>query len=345
MKRLPLLLIITTLVFIAGCSDSRCYKQLIEVDSLIENDFIDSACLVINDIEKNYDIKKGKEKAYYNLMKYQLHFRNKEKNISNSIIDYSIAYYSKHEDARKLALSYYLKARMNKDKDAITYLKYAEFISQKTNDNFLKMRLLNSLADINIRYEDYETALKYSLSSIEYGKKADDLETLIWCYICASNIYSNLGKKDTYRSYAQKCLAYSNYATEQQKLYIYINMSVALEDTDTAKATEYALKSLEIAPTNNAYQILAKQARKRKDYTLSEEYLTEALKYSPSVDWEAFITHELAQTKELLGKHKEANLLEKRVIKLRDSVEYIHAQDSIKEKQVAAELEHQKKQR
>lgn len=342
MKRLPLLLIITTLVFIAGCSDSACYKRLIEVDSLTENDLIDSACLVINDIEKNYHIKEGKEKAYYNLLKYQLHFRNKEKNISNSIIDYCITYYSKHEDARKLALSYYLKARMNKDKDAITYLKYAEFISQKTNDNFLKMRLLNSLADINIRYEDYETALKYSLKSIEYGEKADDLETLIWCYICASNIYSNLGKKDTYRSYAQKCLAYSNYATEQQKLYIYMNISVALEDTDTAKSREYALKSLEIAPTNNAYQILAKQARKRKDYALSEEYLTEALKYSPSVDWEAFITHELAQTKELLGKHKEANLLEKRVIKLRDSVELIHAQDSIKEKQVAAELEHQR---
>ena len=346
MKRLPLLLIITTLVFIAGCSDSACYKRLIEVDSLTENDLIDSACLVIDNIEKTYDIKDGKEKAYYNLLKYQLQFRLKDDNINDSIINYSISFYNKNRDERKLALSYYLKGkkciRNSKYKDAIKLLTKADFIAQETDDSFLKMRILGNIATINAIYEDYKTALKYELEAIKYCNKVNDIETLVWCYINTSDIYNNLKNSDSSIYFANKCIENLDKVPLNLKTSIYINAAAALEDTDTAKATEYALKSLEIAPTNNAYQILAKQARKRKDYTLSEEYLTEALKYSPSVDWEAFITHELAQTKELLGKHKEANLLEKRVIKLRDSVEYIHAQDSIKEKQVAAELEHQK---
>ncbi|MDE6355614.1 MAG: hypothetical protein K2L56_11265, partial [Prevotella sp.] len=92
--------------------------------------------------------------------------------------------------------------------------------------------------------------------------------------------------------------------------------------------------------TNNAYQILAKIARDNKDYKLSEAYLNEALKYSPSIDWEAFILYELAQTKTLLGQHEEAARISKEVHRLRDSVEFLHAQDSIKELQMAAEINH-----
>ena len=342
MKRLPLLLIITALFFIAGCGDSRCYKQLIEVDSLTENDLIDSACTTIKNIEDKYIIEEGKEKAYYNLLKYQLQFRLKDENINDTLINYSISYYSKNKkkNKRKLALSYYLKGRMSKNKDAIEYLKNAEFIAKETKDDFLNTRILHKIASINIENEDYNTALKYGLKAISYCNKIKDKEMIVICLLNLSIIYGNLGKQDSSFFYAHKCLPFLENISTRKQASIYINMSAST--ADTAKAREYALKSLELTPTNNAYQILAKQARERKDYALSEEYLTEALKYSPSVDWEAFITHELAQTKELLGKHKEANLLEKRVIKLRDSVEYIHAQDSIKEKQVAAELEHQK---
>lgn len=160
------------------------------------------------------------------------------------------------------------------------------------------------------------------------------------CYINISDTYNNLGKSDSCIFYATRCLKYLDYAPDDQKSYIYLNAAAAIEDIDSIKAKEYAQKSLEIRKSNNAYQILAKIARDNKDYKQSEAYLNEALKYSPSIDWEAFILYELANTKTLMGEHEEAARISKEVHRLRDSVEYLHAQDSIKELQMAADLEY-----
>lgn len=333
-------------VFI-GCNDNRCYTKLEEIDSLTENDLTDSAFKVIDMVEKTYKIKEGKEQAYYNLLKYQLVFRNQYNNgnkfMDDNIIDYSISYYSKYMDAHKLALCYYLKGRvkeyMNKNKEAIRCLKKAELIAEETDDSFLKMRICSYIAVINGSNEDYNSALKYGLKAVEYGKNVNDTEVLVACLSDLSGIYGNLGKSDSSLYYATKCLDYLKGATPRQKAYIYLNVAATVEKIDTIKAREYAWKSIEITPTNNAYQILAKMARDRKDYKQSEIYLNEALKYSKSVDWEAFIVYELAQTKELMGQHEEANRLSKRVIMLRDSVEKIKAQDSIREIQIAYEVE------
>lgn len=333
------------LIFIlAGCGNSSCYDKLKEVDSLSEIELNDSAQKVLNIIEQTYKIKDGRDRAYYSLLKYQLQFRRQyyDKNLSvdNNLIDYSIAYYTKHYDSHKFALSYYLKSRMSEDKDAIIYLKKAEIASQKTSDYYLKMRIYNQLICININNEDYDTALKYGLKAIKDSCNIKNKETLLWCFINLSVTYGNLGYPDSAAIYINKCLPHVENVSNEQKMKIYINAAAILEDTDTIKAKEYALKSLEIRKSNNAYQILAKIARDNKDYKLSEAYLTEALKYSPSIDWEAFILHELSQTKTLLGKHEEAARISKEVIRLRDSVEYIQARDSIKELQMAADIEY-----
>ena len=150
MTRLYIIIILTLTFTISGCGDGACYKQLVEVDSLTENDLTDSAGKVIQAIENTYNIREGKERAYYSLLKYQLQFRqnyiNKNVHVEDSLINYSISYYSDNEDAQKLALAYYLKGRMSKNKEAIRYLKKAEFVADKTNDNFLKMRICGSIS-------------------------------------------------------------------------------------------------------------------------------------------------------------------------------------------------------
>lgn len=346
MTRLYIIIILTLTFTISGCGDSACYKQLVEVDSLTENDLTDSAGKVIQAIENTYNIREGKERAYYSLLKYQLQFRqnyiNKNVHVEDSLIKYSISYYSDNEDAQKLALAYYLKGRMSKNKEAIRYLKKAEFVADKTNDNFLKMRICGSISTINVNNENYNTALVYGLKSIEYGKKANDIETLIRYMLNLSSVYDNIDNSDSCIYYANKCISYIDKVPLAQKASIYINVAAALENTDTAKAKEYALKSLETRKSNNAYQILAYLARKRNDYTLSEKYLEEAIKYSKSIDWDAAILYELADTKKVLGKFEEANELSTKVIRLRDSVEFLKAQDSIREIQMAAELENRK---
>lgn len=346
MKRLGFLTIFTLIFALAGCGDSACYNKLKEVDSLSEYATNDSAQKVLEAIEQTYKIKNGRDKAYYSLLKYQLQFRfqyeDNSYSVDDSLINYSIAYYKEHNDNHKLALSYYLKGRvkrnLNQNKGAIKYLKKAELTVKDIDDNYLKMRIFNNIAIINIGQENYTTACEYELKAIEYGEKTDKLETLIWSYLTLAAIYENIENPDSCLFYATKCLKCIKDAPDEQKSTIYLSMAAAIENIDTIKAKEYALKSLEIEKSNNAYQILAQIARNNKDYKLSEAYLNEALKYSPSIDWEAFILYELAQTKTLMGQHEEAARISEEVHRLRDSVEYIHAQDSIKELQMAADL-------
>ncbi|MBO5186749.1 MAG: winged helix-turn-helix transcriptional regulator [Prevotella sp.] len=294
----------------------------------------------MKNIEDSYNIKEGKERAYYSLLKYHLQFRKQKPNINDSLIDYSISYFSENMDKRKLALSYYLKARISNNKDAITYLKKAEYIAEKTDDNYLKMRIYNNIAVINADNNDYPNACKYGLKAIYYGQWANDKEVLTQCFLNLSGIYSNLGQRDSCLYYANKSFSYLDKAPNDQKASIYLNAALNIETTDTAKSREYICKSIEYRPTNNAYQVLAKLARDRKDYKLSERYLNEALKYCKSADWEVFVLYELAKTKELMGEHKEASILSQRVVKLNDSIEDIRAQDSIKEIQIVADHEH-----
>ena len=349
MKRFFFYTIFSLLFILSGCGDSSCYNALKEVDSLSEKMMNDSAQKALEAIEQTYKIKEGKDRAYYSLLKYQLQFRRQYYDnkylVNDSLIDYSISYYTKHNDNYKLSLCYYLKGRTKDNqkeyKAAIKNFKKAESYIQNVDDNYLKMKLFCNIANINANNENYITACEYELKAIECGEKTNKIETLIWCNLDLAIIYDNLGKSDSCIFYANKCLKYLNEVPDDQKSYIYLNAAAAIEDIDTIKAKEYALKSLEIRKSNNAYQILAKIARDNKDYNLSEAYLNEALKYSESLDWDAFILYELAQTKEFMGEHEEAVKINKEVIRLRDSVEYLHAQDSIKELQMAADLNYQ----
>lgn len=316
---------------------------------LSENATNDSAQKALETIEQTYKIKDGKDRAYYNLLKYQLQFRfqynNRNYVVDEELIDYSIAYYKKYNDNHKLALCYYLKGRtkenISQNKESIIYLKKAELTIKDIDDDYLKMRIYNNIAIINSQQENYVIAREYEHKAIRCGKKTKKLESLIWCYLSLAGIYDNLENPDSCLFYATKCLKYLKEAPNEQKSCIYYSAAAALEDIDTIKAKEYAQKSLEIEKSNNAYQILAKIARDNKDYKLSEAYLNEALKYSPSLDWDAFILYELANTKTLMGEHEEAARISKEVHRLRDSVEYLHAQDSIKELQMAADLNYQ----
>ena len=130
MKRLFFYTIFALLFILSGCGDGACYNRLKEVDSLTEKNLVDSAQKILETIEQTYEIKDGKERAYYSLLKYQLQFRRQNQGYNHptndSLIDYSIAYYNKHIDNNKLALCYYLKGRTSENKNAIKFLKKAE---------------------------------------------------------------------------------------------------------------------------------------------------------------------------------------------------------------------------
>ena len=342
MKKLLILILSALILFITGCRNSACYTMLEMVDSLTEKDFVDSASKIIKKVEATYYITDDKERAYYELLKSQLAFRNGCKEVKDNILNYSISYYTQHDDKNKLALCYYLKGRMSTSKNAIKYLKNAEFIVEKTDNDFLKMRIYNSIACINLENEDYAMALKYGLKALSYQNSIADKEYIASCLLTVSSIYGHFDKEDSAIIYIEKCLPLTKYMKPRMKSTIYVNIAAYMETADTIKARKYAWKAIDVYPTNNAYQILASLSRKRKDYASAEVYLNEALKLCTDISWEASIIYELSQVKKEAGEYKDANDLYEKAIDLYDSINYVRAQDSIKEIQIAADHEHRR---
>lgn len=76
MRKLLSFIVFVVALLICSCNGNSCYTKLVEVDSMTENDLVDSASKVIAMIENTCKIGEGKERAYYNLLKYQLNFRH-----------------------------------------------------------------------------------------------------------------------------------------------------------------------------------------------------------------------------------------------------------------------------
>ena len=91
--------------------------MLKDIDTVIVNEYYDSALSMIRDIPSIQLT--DKEKAYYYLLKTKLLFRMGVTIATDSMIDYSIGYYTANKENSKLAESYYLKGWLNKNRKNI----------------------------------------------------------------------------------------------------------------------------------------------------------------------------------------------------------------------------------
>ena len=110
-----ILYILIAAIAAVACGSNGYKAQLVQADSLIAQDMDDSAQAIINSIDTN-DIRNRETKAYYNLLKAELLFRNGTVTPNDSIIDLCIAYYENSSDKHKLAQAYYFKGRMQHDR-------------------------------------------------------------------------------------------------------------------------------------------------------------------------------------------------------------------------------------
>ena len=107
--RKNVLIIITFLTVLAGCSRSNLSARLVEVDSLLSADLNDSAYQVIEAINED-ELKTSEDRAYYQLLKTRTYILNSKSLTNDNIIDSAITYYQQHPNPERLANSYYYKA-------------------------------------------------------------------------------------------------------------------------------------------------------------------------------------------------------------------------------------------
>ena len=95
----------------AGCTQGTFEARLAQIDSLLERKLYDSARAELSRIAPR-DLKSEEDIAHYNLQKTNLCFRNGEVLPNDSMIDISIKHYRQNGDKQKLALSLYIKGRL-----------------------------------------------------------------------------------------------------------------------------------------------------------------------------------------------------------------------------------------
>ena len=99
----------------SSCKHDSASPQLTHVQKLLDKQLPDSAMKVLMQIQSTIP-SNGENKAFYNLLYtrtlYQLH----EKEVQDSIIDYSISYYEHIKDDVLLGMAYYYKGMFKLEK-------------------------------------------------------------------------------------------------------------------------------------------------------------------------------------------------------------------------------------
>lgn len=248
-------LITIILFFCLSCALLSCREnysdvtnKLIIADTLLSNEQIDAAETVISSIESKQ--KTDYENAYYALIKTRIVY-SQYKEIENcSLIDIAVNYFKKNGDDYKLADSYFYKADILYDledyENAIFFMKEAEYLAKKLNDNFLLHKVYMKLFYYNMEARENKTALFFAKKENEYAKLINSDKYLAYSFLSIATVYRDLGNKDSMRIFASKFIPLlDKIDVDEHKSYFYNCLGDVYFDSDINKSFAYYKKALE----------------------------------------------------------------------------------------------------
>ena len=141
------LYIMIVVLALSGCRDGneRAMRQLATVDTLLTHELVDSA---LNEISRIDTAAMNDEvRAYYALLRVQAMWKAYIPVASDSLLDFSLAYYEKNGPKELLARTYYYKGviqkEQNRTSEAVESLKQAEFLADASGDLLLQSKVCN----------------------------------------------------------------------------------------------------------------------------------------------------------------------------------------------------------
>lgn len=334
---------ILLVLLISSCGESRFHGKLVEIDTLLCNDSVCSAHQRLMRLD-TLDAGGEEDMAYYCLLRTIISFRKGEVQHSGRMTDRSLKYYTKVNDADKLAHIYYYKGRNayghNRVKEAMEFLKQAEHYSGKTSDNLIKAKILGNLAYCNMRANEKDLAFAHARRAISYSDKTDNYLCRITNYNNLGVIYGLLNNTDSSRHYMEKCVPLIRHISDrEERAAIYANLAAAYEGIDSAKAEEYAEMSVKEHPLGHAYQILGNIHLRKGDTATADSFWREALKASDRYSRKISVMNGIAAQRRKEGRYREADEIAQEISVLRDSMDAKHRQDSIKDTQMTFDAE------
>lgn len=334
--------LLTLLIFIVvfwGCGNNAIRKNLEAIDSLISEDQIDSAKAVISELSVD-GVSDKSVLAYYNMLGYQIEFRQGNVPANDSMIDYSIEYYKGEDNHEKLARSYYYKGRIvyerGRLKEGIVCMKEAEEYSKDIKDYVLKSRIESILANWNLYGGKSVLALEHGKQAVKYAKLSDDKEGLLYSITSLMVIYESLNMDDSARYYKDKCPPLIPYIPKRDQAVFLANMADDHAIIGIEKAKEYAFQSLKIKELGSTYRILSDIYIAEGNMKEAERSLSRGLEIcDDDLQLEINLLNDMSELKQLVGQTDEAARLSKQVIEMSDSLQRKWDNDSIQEAQQA----------
>ena len=325
---------------LTGCGNKE-NCALMKIDSLLLHDKVDSATVALKSIVYPA-LKNSDDIAHYNLLKSEILFRTNALTKDDSIIDISIAHYSASNTKDKLAQAYYIKGRLNGNrnniKDCVRNLKKAESAAKDIDDYYLKSKIYNSIAFYNMNGGNLTVALEHCKRGVSFGEKCSNKDMLTYCLQNMAAIHARLGNEDSAIYYIERCAPLLKHLPINDRAILLTNIGAAYEFRDPAKAKAYARKALEIKPYANAYHLLGAIAYREGRTEDGKALLRRGIEVSTVLMRTISMTEDLAECEQKEGNGGEAARLLQMATALRDSLARKNTADSIAGVMAAHEL-------
>lgn len=323
MTRLLIIFLILSTI-ISGCKNGGdTYKLMERADSLVAKEQEDSALYMLASIDTTA-LKYAKDKAYYNLLRTCARYRRRYPISSTRNIDYSVDYYRNANDTKKLARALYYKGmvvyELGDTKTAITCLKEAEHIEDKSENSDILNYIYINLANINLHTSNYNTALQYAKISLETAKRRKDKSIVCLSLDKISAIFSSKEQHDSALFYAIKAIPYIKSLKSEEQASALSNIAANYFNQGyLGKAELYIKQSLAVEPTAHAYYILGSIYLEQGKGAQAEALWSKAINTgSPEVKAEAMLW--MADLKKEAGEYREAAELMAKAETLSDSI-------------------------
>lgn len=265
---------------VCGCGNRITSSKLSEIDSLVSAEKYDSAYHEVNKINPQ-SINSPEERAYYNLLLTQISCLTGNPYPPDSLIDFSISFYGKKVDKKKLCDSYYYKAcyLINKGEypEAILLLKKAENLANQINNSYHQMKIASSIAYINEVCGNYDIQLQYAKKALAYALETKKKKWIISLYNRISEAFQYQEKIDSAIVYADKVINNKKDISIENIPYFLNSAGYTYREKDPEKAKNLLKESLSYKPLRRTYENLAyiyhQEGNEEKAYELWKQAL------------------------------------------------------------------------
>ena len=275
-----LIFTVITTIFICGCGSRSISYKLSEIDSLVNAEKYDSAYHEVKRIIPQL-ISNPEERAYYNLLLTQTSCLTGNPCPPDSLIDFSIAFYEKIGDKKKLCDAYYYKAYylINKGEypEAILLLKKAEELANQINSSYHQMKVASSITFINEMCGNYDMQLQYAKKTLKYALETKTNNWIAFSYCKISKAYLYLNEIDSAIVFAEVVISHLSYVDKEDMPDILNTIGYSYLGKDIEKAKSFFERSLSYKPLTSTYENLAwvyhQEGNEEKAYELWKQAL------------------------------------------------------------------------